>query len=963
MVSKSWNGDSASSKLTIQYDAITQSGGLGYITNPKIVFYSASGWSDSTNTLKAKGAAVYDKTWSNHTYNGGTDTFACTASPVALQYGATTTANFQAEVTGISFFNGDGSTDTYTLAVTYPAIPYNTPYAPTNVALKRVNDGTQRCTFGGNQTNPAADRYTATVDWLFQVDSEGAAWQWGAQGAPGTTTTFDLNGCAANHRYRVAVRFWNADGGVSDWTYSTWIYTTPAAPSGMGISRQDAATVLVTNPSTYAPYRTGFTLTRRENDTGSWVDVPAPVAGATIYSDGTAPNTSAWQYAVRNYVAAQPLAAGGSVDLYSVEVYTGLVTALPDTPGVPTPKRKTADDGTTSLAWTLAGTAGGVVKPYLTQDVQYQQGAEDGTAINVAVGMPGSATTVEHATVANSRYRYRVRANNNTGPSAWSAWSAWITTKPAAPTVGVPAKSGATVIVANWSNVAPYRTGTKLGWSENGGAEFDPGISAAPADTSATRTVDPAKTHRYRVYHVAAAVPLLAGGTVDLVSDASDWSDLVQLQAPPLAPTVALSSNLFDAATTPLTISVTHRPVDASAQTDGEVRGRVVGAATWDVFTLGTATSTIIPAGTLANVHTYEIQARTKGADPSFGPWSASKTFVTSGTPTASITSPADGATVADAELSVALTFSDPDGATVALWDLRVKDGTGAVIWSALSLPGSISAAPYPVAAITVEDGQQYTVEARGRNAAGLWSAWDTSTFDVDYAEPPAALIPSAVWDPGQGRVVIEIVNPAPGAGEATPTSQDLQWFTDGRWLPIASGLQILDGGASQFVVDPIPPSGQVVRYRVVVRSDIPSVTTGEPFEVHTSPSDGWIYLNGGDGFATMAKVRGRAASTWDGSRDKALITPLGRTGPIELLGEQRSNKWKVGGAVAKREMQEAALGTREAWKALRDLPAPVCLRDWTGTRVFGSIDGVSVDTVTGTVSATLTEVDYVEPQ
>ena len=962
MPSKSWNGDSASSKLTIQYDGFTQSGGYGYITNPKLVFYSASGWSDSTNTLKAKGAAVYDKTWSNHTYNGGTDTFVPTASPVQLRYGGTTASSFQAEVTGISFFNGDGSTDTYTLNIDYPAIPYNAPYAPSNVALLRVNDSTQRCTFAGNQTNHEADRYTETVDWVYQVDSEAAAWQTGAYGLPGTTDHFDLNGCAANHRYRVAVRFWNATGGVSAWTYSTWIYTTPAAPTNQAVSRYSDTELVIDCPLASAPYRSGFAAARQENNAGGYVDMTVFPA-TTLLTDSAAPDTSSWQYALRNYVAAQPLYGGGSVDLYSATVYTALVVALPDTPGVPVPKRKTAADGTTSLAWTLAGTAAGPVKPYVTQDVQYQQGAEDGSAVNVGIGFGPTVTTTEHATAVNSRYRYRVRAVNATGSSAWSAWSAWIATKPSAPTVGVPAKSGATTVIANWTNTAPYRTGSKLGWSEDGGAEFDPAIAAAPADSSAARTVDAAKTHKYRVYHVAAAVPLLTGGTTDLVSDGSDWSELIQLQAPPLAPTVTITPNLVDAAITAITISVTHRPVDASAQTDGEVRGRVVGAPTWDVFTLGTATSTVMPPGTLANGYVYEIQARTKGADASFGPWSSSKNITTSGTPTASITSPADTAVIDGADLAIELAFTDPDGAAVSMWDLRVKDGAGTVIWSASSLPGSISAAPYLVAAVTLEDAHSYTVEARGRNAAGLWSAWDTSAITVDYAEPPEVLIESAVWDPDLGRVVIEIVNPTPGPGQVAPVSQDLQWFRDGLWLPVATDLQVLDGQATQIVVDPIAPSGQLVRYRMVTRTDIPSVATGTPFEVQTSPSDGWIYLNGGPGWATLAKVRGRASETWDGSREKTLITPLGRTGPIELLGEQRSSKWKVAGSVAKRAMQEHALGTRGPWKAISDVAAPICLRDWNGTRVFCSIDAVSIDHVAGTVSATLTEVDYVEPQ
>lgn len=968
MPSKSRSGNSANSKVTVSYDSIEYDfpNKRARITNGKMSFSSSSGWSDSSNRGRVRGGAVADDTvFVNATLNGGTNTWGVSETWVDLQYGNTTDVSFIGEVAGVSFYENDDNGDYFgpNLEVTFARVPYDPPLAPTGLLWRRISDTLQRVEWTGNQYDAAQNRYWETIEIEMQTDSETSAWVDKAF-LTGYMTTMDI-ATTANHRYRIRVRAVNDDG-VGPWATSAWLYTTPAAPTALSAARS-SGNVNVTSPATAAPYRQGWQLQTKENETGSFVDLNDgdPITGTSYLHVGAAA-TSAWRYQVRNVATAVPKTDGTSTDLASAWVQTALLVALPDAPSAVTVKRKTAGDGTSVVGWSRAGTAGSTTKPYATQEVQYQLNLDTGPAVNVSTAVPAASTSVEHSTVVDSRYRYRVRAVNAAGASAWTAWSSWIATTPAAPVVGTPGKSGSTVVVANWTNTAPYRTGSRLGWSEDGGVEFAPGVSAAAGDSSASRTVNPAVTHAYRVYHVVAGVPLAAGGTVDLESAPSAWSATIQLQAPPAKPSIDFGSVLFDATTTALTVTVNHHPVDASDMTAVELEYRL-GAGAWTTLTtsstpaltMGTMmATTTLPVGTFANGNTYGFRARTKGADPAFSDWSTEVFVSTTGTPVATVTAPEDGGSVDVATLTIALGWYDPEGQPPTAWDVRLLDGVGAVVWSVESAPGTLSSTPYVVPGIQIADDQTYTVEARGRDLAGMWSAWDSSTFTVSYALPPEAQIVSTVWDDLHGTVTIEIVNPAPGVGEIDAVSQSVEWLWDGRWLPVAQDLPA-DTGASTFVVHRTPPTGEVT-YRVVTVSEIPTILQGTPFVVDAA-AQGWVYLNYGPGFLGLARVRGRLGKTRTRSREKALITPVGRDLPLELLGDARRHQWSVSGSIGKHPWQEEALGTFEEWDAVADAPAPICVRDYRGRRLFCSIDGVSADDVAGTISCNLMEIGYVE--
>lgn len=628
----------------------------------------------------------------------------------------------------------------------------------------------------------------------------------------------------------------------------------------------------------------------------------------------------------------------------------------PAVPGTPVPYRTVAGDGSTiTVTWARAGSADSAAYIYQNQAIQYQTN-DDPNAYDLGT-IGGSATSVEHSVVGNSRYRYRVQAGNSTGVSGWSAWSSWIYTKPSAPTIQPPLRSSSTVIAAKWLNTASYRTGTTLGWSTNGGAETNPGVTAAVSDTSANVTVGASSTNAFRAYHQITGVPLLAGGTMTLVSDPSDWSPTVQALGAPSAPLISQSATAIDATRDSLTIGFTHQPTDGTAQTAAEVRWRL-NAGSWTTVSLTTAVQTVFNSGTFANsaANTYEFQARTKGSDATWSAYSASVYLKTSAAPTVVITYPS-GVHPPNDTFSFSVTYSDPEGKDHHGWEFQLLDATSAVIWSA-----AYDSLWLHTGMKTPADGPKlaeanYTLRARAKDGDDVWSNWVTSTYSPVFTVPTApTIIGTPSWNEYDGAATITARTPASVPSDG-PYLQLLRQEPDSSWQECAR-VEGVGNSTSYALTDPIPPLVATINYRVVVgyrlKASSPTATS-----VYAR-SDGWVHVNGGPNWSVHASLRGNKGLTLSPSRDKALWTPQGRTAPMELIGDGRMRVWRLSGDVAKKTYQERELGTQAVWDAISDMPAPLCFRDHRGHKVFGSISGVSIDVISGGVSATITEGDYV---
>jgi subtilisin family serine protease len=245
--------------------------------------------------------------------------------------------------------------------------------------------------------------------------SQSSTGTWGAWSTVGTTAanavTFTNTGLTAGTTYEYRLRSCNA-AGCSAWLYSGALSiptAPPAPPFGLAAAAASAtsATVTWTDGSTS---ETGFTLTRALRNTdgtwGAYATIASPAANATSFASTGLVAGRAYRYQLR---ACNP--AGCS------DWATSNIVTLPTLPAAPT---------------TVGGTvlAGGGIR------VNWTDGSSNETSFTVARA-PVSATGVvgtfaDIATVAPNQvlfnntglavgaYRYRVRACNTAGCSAWT---------------------------------------------------------------------------------------------------------------------------------------------------------------------------------------------------------------------------------------------------------------------------------------------------------------------------------------------------------------------------------------------------------------------------------------------------------------------------------------------------------------------------------------------------------------
>ena len=110
---------------------------------------------------------------------------------------------------------------------------YSTPTAPTAVTLTFNPPASADVGINGNVNNTGTSTYWQFVDHELQKDAEA----YGAtSSATGSTTTLVKSGLLANSRYRARARSRNVVGS-SAWVESGFIYTKPAAPSGVSHTR------------------------------------------------------------------------------------------------------------------------------------------------------------------------------------------------------------------------------------------------------------------------------------------------------------------------------------------------------------------------------------------------------------------------------------------------------------------------------------------------------------------------------------------------------------------------------------------------------------------------------------------------------------------------------------------------------------------------------------------------------
>jgi len=424
------------------------------------------------------------------------------------------------------------------------------------------------------------------------------------------------------------------------------------------------------------------------------------------------------------------------------------------------------------------------------------------------------------------------------------------------------------------------------------------------------------------------------------------YSNMVRLEAPPNAPASlqATPSTLPEGDTTRL--SYAHNPVDTSAQEGQKFQHRLQGAGTWTTLT-AVATSNqyldLTPsAWGYADGQSFEWQVATKGADPTYSPFSATSVVALSAKPTVTISAP--GATVTTSELTVAWAYYDAEGTPQSEWAASLyKAG---VVIEFRSRPDSATATAF---ATPVEDGASYTVQVVVWDSTGLQSSTASQVFDVDYL-PPADVTVAADYDDESGVMVLTLTADTPVGGVTLePTSADIQRRIDGgAWLTIAPGL------SPDAVTLDIPCTVDGLNeYRVIAYSALPSSVTSPIVEAPVAEPK-WFFLMGGPSFSTVLKFYGNPTVSADTGRSKSLHHFERGDGslPVQFDGNRLSD---VTGMSATLESTSA---TVEDFKALSKLTGPVILKG-PDIRRKGAMSNVSTGAssdIIATVSFSVTE-------
>ena len=146
---------------------------------------------------------------------------------------------------------------------------YSTPNAPTSVTLTKIGDTTATIGIKGNNNTSSSSTYWDDINYWLQVDT--GAW-YGDWTAAGNATAIPVTGMQLNRRYRARASAVNA-AGSSGFAYSNYIYTEPAAPTGITITRTKGTNKVKIAATDASTWGTGVQVERSTNDGDSWTAI------------------------------------------------------------------------------------------------------------------------------------------------------------------------------------------------------------------------------------------------------------------------------------------------------------------------------------------------------------------------------------------------------------------------------------------------------------------------------------------------------------------------------------------------------------------------------------------------------------------------------------------------------------------------------------------------------------------
>lgn len=284
-------------------------------------------------------------------------------------------------------------------------------------------------------------------------------------------------------------------------------------------------------------------------------------------------------------------------------------------------------DALQQISWVNHSTAG---EPW--NNVFLQQSVSGGGFTTVTTGIAGSASSYSAGTVANTKYRFQVAADNTIATSSF-VQTGDIWTSPGTPTINTTLTpvAGPTGQRIQWTNnvgyseyqtvIVAYKDGVDqgaVGTVSTGVTQFD----HTTANGVSAYTV--ANRWKYYIYARTTTGALIYSG-------ASSWTDETPgSTTPPLASTGLAPNGTTVDPTIIQNLTWTFVPGQVGdTQTKYQVRHRLNGSSTWTTTSVTSSVSSTyaLPASTYSSGQSVEWQVATYGADPVAGPFSASAVY------------------------------------------------------------------------------------------------------------------------------------------------------------------------------------------------------------------------------------------------------------------------------------------------------------------------------------------------
>lgn len=381
--------------------------------------------------------------------------------------------------------------------------------------------------------------------------------------------------------------------------------------------------------------------------------------------------------------------------------------------------------------------------------------------------------------------------------------------------------------------------------------------------------------------------------------------------------------------------------------------GALTAAETWIATGGGTFNlSRQIAAGAMAQGKQWKWRVKTRDAAGTESPWSSYAIFKTSAPPTATIVEPAAGATITGPRVTMTVSVDDPEGRPLGSVAYRLYDDNAGAKGFVVREHNNVAAFTRTIDEdLTPYNGLYVWLEVQPTDADGIVGPAVAQRHFVSFTPPQTPLL-SASAQNANGRIHLQVTNPAPGAGQPAVVENDLYKLIGGAWVRIAAAIPP-NGTFDDYAA----PSGAAQTYRVQAIADTTATANSATAQATLVLAGVWLHdVTDPAGTAIRLARNTQRAQNWEG--EVTVRHFAGRSKPAAEFGDGEANGVDYGVLITPAEAAWAPL------MVLIQRKATLCVRDNAGRRLFGIIPRLpSQDLLVGGQTATLavTEIDHSE--